>query len=73
MDEPAQPINQLTNRELADYRREVEAAVAAVPGHVVLGELKRRLDEIIGQQEWRKSIAAVKLGMQGIHRVPGVS
>lgn len=69
MDEPARPIiNQLTNRELADYRRKLEQAIPMVTDPLVLREPRARLDEVIAQQEWRKSIAAVKLGIQGISR-----
>jgi hypothetical protein len=56
---PAHPLHALTTYELTGYRRELEQALAVLPGHTAAREdLQRRLADVTGEQESRTRIAA---------------
>ena len=55
---PEHPVSALTTYELAGYRRELEKALAAPPGHAPASGLARRLlAEVLAEQADRMEIA----------------
>jgi hypothetical protein len=59
VDQPKHPIHALTTYELKDYRRELERAIAGIaPNAPVQADLKRRLDEVLAEQEQRQRAAS---------------
>ena len=57
--QPGHPVHALTTFELRNYRRELEHALAAVPGHApVRGLLQDKLTEVLAEQESRAKITA---------------
>lgn len=59
VDRPKHPIHALTTYELRDYRRDLERAIAGIaPGAPVQADLKRRLDEVLAEQEQRAKAAS---------------
>ena len=56
---PAHPLPALTTYELRDYRRQLEDALAVIPGHVTArGLLQGRLAEVQAEQDSRARIHA---------------
>jgi hypothetical protein len=56
--QPKHPVSQLTTYELRDYRRQLEHAIADLPPPApVQADLRRRLDEVIAEQDHRASAA----------------
>jgi hypothetical protein len=54
VDPPAHPLPALTTYELRDYRRQLEHALAAIPGHAPARDvLQGRLAEILAEQDSR--------------------
>ena len=59
VDRPKHPIHALTTYELRDYRRDLERAIAGIaPDAPVQADLKRRLDEVLAEQEQRAKAAS---------------
>jgi hypothetical protein len=55
---PPHPLPALTTYELARYRRELEHALAALPGQApVRGQLQQRLAEVQAEQQSRAQIS----------------
>ena len=50
---PGHPLHALTTFELRGYRRDLENALAATPGH---GPLQDKLAEVLAEQESRARI-----------------
>jgi hypothetical protein len=58
VDQPKHPIHALTTYELKDLRRDLERAIAGIaPDAPVQADLKRRLGEVLAEQEQRKRAA----------------
>lgn len=58
VEQPKHPIPALTTYELKDYRRELERAIKGIaPDASVQADLKRRLDEVLAEQEQRARAA----------------
>lgn len=58
--QPAHPLHALTTYELQNYRRDLEHALSALPGHVAVRELlKEKLAGVLAEQESRATLAAV--------------
>jgi hypothetical protein len=58
VDSPKHPIYALTTGEISRYRRELERAIAGIaPDAPVQADLKRRLDEVLAEQEQRARAA----------------
>jgi len=56
---PKHPVYALTTYELRDYRRQLEHALRALPGHVaVRTQLEQRLDQVLAEQAARLRGAA---------------
>jgi hypothetical protein len=56
--EPKHPVHQLTTSELSRYRRELEHAAQGIsPAAPVQTELRRRLDEVLAEQDERARMA----------------
>jgi hypothetical protein len=54
VDPPRHPLPELTTYELSRYRRELEYALKALPGHApVRGQLQQRLADVIAEQRSR--------------------
>ncbi|HLI36822.1 MAG TPA: hypothetical protein VKV80_05700 [Streptosporangiaceae bacterium] len=64
---PPHPLPQLTTYELRDYRRELEQAISRGLAGPTLVDLRRRLDEVLAEQDYRAreydAIAARAKGM----------
>jgi hypothetical protein len=59
VEQPKHPIPALTTYELRDYRRDLERAIKGISSDApVQADLKRRLDEVIGEQEQRQKAAS---------------
>jgi hypothetical protein len=59
VEQPKHPMHALTTYELRDYRRQLERAIKGIaPDAPVQADLKRRLDEVIAEQEQRKRAAS---------------
>jgi hypothetical protein len=59
VDQPKHPIHALTTYELKDYRRELERAIKGISADApVQDDLKRRLDEVVAEQEQRQRAAS---------------
>jgi hypothetical protein len=58
VDQPKHPIHALTTYELKDYRRELERAIKGISPGPVQATLRRRLDEVLAEQQDRVSLAA---------------
>jgi hypothetical protein len=57
--QPPHPLGALTTAELTRYRRELEHALKALPGHAaVRQQLQARLADVQAEQESRAAIAA---------------
>jgi hypothetical protein len=57
--EPRHPLPALTTYELAHYRRDLEHAVEASPGHAAMRTLLRgKLTDVLAEQQSRTRIAA---------------
>ncbi len=54
MHAPAHPIGQLTTTELSRYRRELEHAIKTLKDAPVAAELRRRLDEVVTEEQQRE-------------------
>ena len=58
-DPPAHPLPALTTYELCDYRRRLEHALTALPGHAETRDLlQARLAEVAAEQDSRARAAA---------------
>jgi hypothetical protein len=56
--QPEHPVYAPTTYELADYRRELEKTLTALPGHAPAGEpVRRLLAEVLAEQADRMEIA----------------
>ena len=56
---PPHPLAALTSYELRDYRRQLENAIKGIsPDAPIQANLRRKLDEVIAEQEERARIAA---------------
>jgi hypothetical protein len=56
---PAHPLHALTTYELRDYRRDLEHALATLPGQAeARGLLRRRLADVVAEQESRAQASA---------------
>jgi hypothetical protein len=56
---PKHPVYALTTYELRNYRRQLEHALRALPGHaVVRTQLQQRLDQVLAEQDARLRAAA---------------
>lgn len=56
---PKHPLYAMTTYELAHYRHELEHAVTVPPEHAAVHELlRRRLAEVLAEQQSRAAIAA---------------
>ncbi len=66
--QPRHPVHALTTFELRDYRRELEHAITGIsPDAPVQDELRRKLDEVLAEQESRAQIAhASRKGAPGL-------
>ncbi len=59
VDQPKHPIHALTTYELKDLRSQLERAIKGIaPDAPVQADLKRRLDEVLAEQEQRKKAAS---------------
>ncbi len=59
VEQPKHPIHALTTYELKDLRRQLEHAIKGIsPDAPVQADLKRRLDEVLAEQEQRKRAAS---------------
>ena len=57
--EPEHPIHALTTYEIARYRRELEHAIGGIsPDAPVQANLRRKLDEVLAEQEQRAKLAS---------------
>ena len=50
---PKHPMYALTTFELADYRRELEHALSALPGHAAREQLRLRLADVLTEEQSR--------------------
>ena len=58
-DEPKHPLSGLTTNELRDYRRQLERAIKGIaPDAPVQADLRRKLDEVLAEQDHRATIAS---------------
>jgi hypothetical protein len=58
VEHPKHKLSELTTYELKDYRRQLESAVKGIsPDAPVQADLKRRLDEVLAEQEQRARAA----------------
>jgi AMP-binding enzyme len=58
-DEPKHPLSALTTYELRDYRRQLERAIKGIaPDAPVQADLRRKLDEVLAEQDHRATIAS---------------
>jgi hypothetical protein len=58
VDPPAHPLPALTTYELRDYRRQLEDALTAVPGHTAARDLLQgRLADVVAEQASRARVA----------------
>ena len=61
VDPPKHPLHALTTFELRDYRRELESAIGFYekrhPGAPVQADLRRRLDDVLTEQDDRARLA----------------
>jgi hypothetical protein len=56
---PGHPLYALTTFELSRYRRDLEHALAVLPGHAAVREVFRgKLAEVLAEQQSRTKIAA---------------
>jgi len=54
---PKHPTHALTTYELRDYRRELEHAIDALPGHAVArDQLQQRLADVLAEQQDRTQL-----------------
>ncbi len=61
--QPGDPLPALTTFELSRYRRELEHALTALPGHApVRGLLQDKLAEVLAEQESRARITCSRPG-----------
>lgn len=59
VDPPPHPLYALTTSELARYRRNLEQALTALPGHApARGHLQQQLAEVEAEQQSRTRISA---------------
>ncbi len=57
--QPPHPLHALTSSELTRYRRQLEHAIATLnPGAPVQDGLRRKLDQVLAEQNSRAAIAA---------------
>jgi hypothetical protein len=57
--EPGHPIHALTTYEITRYRRELEHAIGGIsPDAPVQADLRRKLDEVLAEQEQRAKLAS---------------
>jgi hypothetical protein len=57
VDPPPHPLHALTTYELSRYRRKLEHALIALPGHApVRGQLQQRLAEVQAEEQSRAQI-----------------
>jgi hypothetical protein len=58
VDQPPRPMHALTTYELRDYRRQLERAIKGIsPDAPIQADLRRKLDEVLAEQEERARIA----------------
>jgi hypothetical protein len=58
-DEPKHPLSALTTFELRDYRRQLERAIKGIaPDAPIQADLRRKLDEVLAEQDDRATIAS---------------
>jgi hypothetical protein len=59
--EPKHPLGQLTTWELRDYRRDLEAALAALPADApARSQLAARLAAVVAEQDDRAKVRAAR-------------
>ncbi len=57
--EPKHPVSAMTTYEISRYRRELERAIKGIsPDAPVQADLRRRLGEVVAEQDERARIAA---------------
>jgi hypothetical protein len=57
--EPKHALSALTTYELRDYRRQLESAISGISADApVQADLRRKLDEVLAEQDERARIAA---------------
>jgi hypothetical protein len=57
-DQPKRPLSALTTYELRDYRRQLEHAIKGIaPDAPVQADLRRKLDEVLAEQNERATRA----------------
>jgi hypothetical protein len=57
VEQPKHPMHTLTTYELSRYRRELEHALKALPGHAAVREqLKQRLTDVLAEQQARTQL-----------------
>ncbi len=57
--QPPHPLGALTTSELTRYLRQLEHAISGIaPGAPVQADLRRKLGEVLAEQQSRASIAA---------------
>jgi hypothetical protein len=58
-DEPCHPLPAMTTYELRNYRRELEDAIKCIASDApIQADLRRKLDEVLAEQEDRARLAA---------------
>ena len=70
---PPHPVDSLTAYELSRYRRQLEHALKALPGHApARGQLQQRLAEVMVEQRSRTTITgSSEPGMTAAPAAPG--
>ena len=59
VEQPKHRLSAMTTYELRDYRRELERAIKGISDDApVQGDLRRRLDAVLAEQDERARIAA---------------
>jgi hypothetical protein len=59
VEQPKHPVYALTTGEISRYRRELEHAIAGIASDApVQADLKRRLDEVLAEEEQRRKAAS---------------
>jgi hypothetical protein len=57
-DQPPHPMHALTTYELRDYRRQLERAIKGIaPDAPIKTDLRRKLDEVLAEEEDRTRLA----------------
>jgi hypothetical protein len=57
LDQPKHPMHALTTYELRNYRRDLEHALKALPGHATVREqLQQRLTDVLAEEQARTQL-----------------